>query len=54
MKRIVRNEIAYGMALALPVCVVVALTGAGARATYLITVGFLALAIVWRRFNGSI
>jgi hypothetical protein len=48
MKRIVRNDIGFGMLLVLPTLAVVAITGAGAAATQLIALGFLMIGIAWR------
>lgn len=54
MKRFVSSGIGTGAALGVPAFAVVLLTGAGAKATYGIAFGFAAIAILWRRLDGSL
>jgi hypothetical protein len=54
VKRLVRNDIGLGMVLAVPTFIVAAITRADTGAIYLIAIGFLAIAIAWRRFDGSL
>lgn len=51
MKRFVREDAGIVAAITIATAIVVAATGAGAGATYLIVVGFLAVAILWDRFH---
>jgi hypothetical protein len=51
MKRFVLGDIGIGVCVAIATLAVVAATGASAGATYLIVLGFLTIAIIWRRFH---
>jgi hypothetical protein len=51
MKRFVGSDAGLAVTMGVATVAVVAIIGASAGATYLIAVGFLTIAILWRRFH---
>jgi hypothetical protein len=54
MKLVVREEFLEGIGLAVVALVIIAATGAGAGATYLIAIGLCALRMLWRLRFGDL